>query len=42
MSQIFESQSLWYSDPHQIVTVELLQENLICEMPQERNEEVTV
>lgn len=42
MSQIFESQSLWYSDPHQTVTVELLQEKLICEMPQERNEEVTV
>ena len=42
ISQIFESQSLWYLDPRQIVTMELLHENLICETAQERNEEVTV
>ena len=40
--RFLNTQSLWYSDPRQIVTMELLHENLICEIAQERNEEVTV
>lgn len=42
MSQVFKSNTLWYSDLYQNVVIELMQENLICEIPQARNEEVTV